>query len=257
MIIYFSTTGNSLTVARNLAKELNDKAFHINEAINLKNIDDDRIGLIFPCYFMDMPIVVQKFVENFDFSRANYIFGILTHGGDPGNSLLTMKTLLESRGLEMAYGNDIKLPVNSRIMYGLTTTDIDKLIGQYKQKLPRLVEDIEKTVINTKNLKKKPFSAMMTKLTSSNFAKSFYRITVDNNTCTQCGICEKLCPVGNIQLKGSGIKVHDHCETSLACMHWCPQVAIGFGKRKVRKDQQYHHPEVKLSDLVLEKKYKY
>ena len=40
-----------------------------------------------------------------------------------------------------------------------------------------------------------------------------------------------------------------HCEQCLACIQWCPQEAIQFGK-KTPHYKRYHHPEVTLQDML-------
>ena len=39
------------------------------------------------------------------------------------------------------------------------------------------------------------------------------------------------------------------CEQCFACLQWCPQEAIQYGKKTV-KYPRYHHPEVTLKDML-------
>lgn len=41
----------------------------------------------------------------------------------------------------------------------------------------------------------------------------------------------------------------NHCEQCLACIQWCPQEALQYGK-KTPAYERYHHPEIKLQDLL-------
>ena len=67
--------------------------------------------------------------------------------------------------------------------------------------------------------------------------------------CNSCGICKTACPCENIELKeGRPVWLH-HCEQCLACIQWCPQEAIQYGK-KTQRYERYRHPEVKLSDML-------
>jgi Pyruvate/2-oxoacid:ferredoxin oxidoreductase delta subunit len=67
--------------------------------------------------------------------------------------------------------------------------------------------------------------------------------------CNTCGICKTVCPCGNIDLKtGRPVWLH-HCEQCLACIQWCPQEAIQFGKKTPRY-KRYHHPEVTLQEMI-------
>jgi MinD superfamily P-loop ATPase len=41
-----------------------------------------------------------------------------------------------------------------------------------------------------------------------------------------------------------------HCEQCFACLHWCPQKAIQYGKRTSGRIP-YHHPDIKMSEMGL------
>ena len=62
-------------------------------------------------------------------------------------------------------------------------------------------------------------------------------------------VCAQICPVVNIKMEnGKPCWLH-HCEHCLACLHWCPQEAIQFGKNtKGRK--RYRHPEITSAELI-------
>jgi MinD superfamily P-loop ATPase len=67
--------------------------------------------------------------------------------------------------------------------------------------------------------------------------------------CNGCGICKTICPCGNIELKADRPAWLNHCEQCLACIQWCPQEAIQFGK-KTQHYKRYHHPEVTLPEMI-------
>jgi MinD superfamily P-loop ATPase len=65
--------------------------------------------------------------------------------------------------------------------------------------------------------------------------------------CNACGICKTICPCGNIELAAGKPAWRHHCEQCMACIQWCPQEAIQFGK-KTPGYKRYRHPEVKLPE---------
>ncbi len=252
MIIYFTGTGNSLTTARILAGSLDDEAFHINEAVDMDPSQEKIIGLVYPCYYNDMPNAVKDFVKKFKFNKTTYIFGILTHGGDPGNSIHTFQALLAEKGLDLSYGNDILMPVNSRIMYGRVTTDIQIRVKNQKKIVKRFTSDVSSRRKNSTGFKKKMVPAIMSNLSNSSLGKRLVMKKVDSDRCIQCGTCVKVCSLKNIKIKKDKVLIGKSCTDCLACMHWCPKAAIGFGRRNVKREQQYHHPNVKLKDIILQ-----
>lgn len=253
MIIYFSGSGNSLSISRGLAELLGDEAVHMNDAMKKGSEPNDLIGLVYPCYYNDMPNAVKDFVKSYSFKNADHIFGIVVHGGDPGNSLFTLQELLKEKGSDLSYGQDVLMPVNSRIMYGRTTTDIDTRVSEEKVTVKRIAIDIMNRKKDVDKVKKRLVATIMSNLSNSGLVKVLMKKKVDNERCINCGICERVCSLNNIKVTENEVMIGDNCTDCLACMHWCPKAAIGFGNRKVRKEQQYHHPDVSLNDMILEK----
>lgn len=66
-IFYFTGTGNSLMVSRDISKGLGDtKLVSIAQAINESEIQitDDCIGFVFPVYNVSFPVIVRDFVKS-------------------------------------------------------------------------------------------------------------------------------------------------------------------------------------------------
>jgi len=77
VIYYFSGTGNSYVVARDMAKELNGVMIPISNVINedIVTPDCDVIGIVFPVYnavVQGMPVMVKKFAEKLENINSKY-----------------------------------------------------------------------------------------------------------------------------------------------------------------------------------------
>lgn len=251
MIIYFSGSGNSLSVAKDLAQALEEKAIHINQALKLNKIEDKRIGFVYPTYGYDMPRAMQKSIKKLSINSEAYVFGVATHGGNPGNCLYTLKSLLGKTGVKLSYGAEIRMPVSSRVAYGGKATDIEELVSKQRETIKGFVKDIKSEASNAEKLKEKRVLSMMANLANKPaLAEWMFKKTVDPDRCVKCGTCVKICPTSNIRLGEKGIEFSDKCTDCLACIHWCPQAAIGIRKRKVKKDQQYHHPDISVQEMI-------
>ena len=92
-IYYFSSTGNSLIVARELAEKLGETVVSsIPKAINQDiDLSADGIGIVFPVYIWGMPAIVSKFLKKFKNINNKYIFAVATFGGFPAGTLLQVK----------------------------------------------------------------------------------------------------------------------------------------------------------------------
>ena len=66
-IYYFSGTGNSLKIAKDLSSFI-DNSQIIRIAYNTLHITSDeksgRIGFVFPVYFRGLPRMMEKFIKN-------------------------------------------------------------------------------------------------------------------------------------------------------------------------------------------------
>ena len=71
-----------------------------------------------------------------------------------------------------------------------------------------------------------------------------------DESCINCGTCEKICPGGNIEMKNEKPSWTHKCEQCFACLQWCPKSAIQFGDN-MKKQLRYHHPKVESTDLIL------
>ncbi|MGZ7136213.1 MAG: hypothetical protein ACXVHY_10080, partial [Methanobacterium sp.] len=65
-IYYFSGTGNSLIVARDIAEKMNGNLISIPSVMDKQSLttDADVIGIVFPVYYVglaNIPLIVQQF----------------------------------------------------------------------------------------------------------------------------------------------------------------------------------------------------
>ena len=68
--------------------------------------------------------------------------------------------------------------------------------------------------------------------------------------CIGCGICTRICPRANYKLTGEGLKCSGICEFCLACVHNCPQKALGLKLPEKNPDARYRHPEISLNQII-------
>jgi len=73
------------------------------------------------------------------------------------------------------------------------------------------------------------------------------------SSCSSCGICEQVCPVNNIKIIEGKPEWQHKCQQCLACINFCPEKSIQIGTKTV-KTGRYHHPEIKLKQIIAQKK---
>jgi len=254
-IYHFSGTGNSLKIARDLAEALDDtNLVPIARATEEQLASNtETVGIVFPVYAWGPPLVVTQFLDRVSIGSDKYVFAVCTCGGQASGALVKVKKQLLVKGITLSSGFVILMPTNY-IVWGEAPPE-EKQQAMFARAKGRIAEIC--TVIKEKKVQEVEMGGLLGRVVLTgliyNFSIGFFanqdkKFTADK-TCNSCGICEKVCQVGNIKMKDGKPEWLHNCEQCLACLHWCPQEAIQVGKNtKGRK--RYHHPEIKANDLM-------
>lgn len=257
LIVYFTSTGNSLKIAQDLAKGLGDtEIIGIPQALKQKNFEADTIGIVTPVYCWGLPGIVRDFVQKTTLT-AKYVYAVTTYGGCPGDTLLQLNTELKKKGQSLQAGFGLQMPGNYTPMYGAQSLETqEKYFNKAQQKLPEIIATIQKK--NPAPIAWGPwFISGILRLTRfynmfishvKNSDKAFF---VQDN-CDGCGICANVCPVNNIQLTNKKPAWQHNCENCLACLQWCPKEAIQYGKITVGR-KRYHNPNITVKNIIAQK----
>lgn len=251
-IYYFTGTGNSLKVAKDIAAELKDtKIIQIcKDNMNINDTNSNKIGIVFPVYFSGMPLLVKDFMKKIKLPKDAYIFTIVTFGRSSDASITQLEKLLNYKGHKLSAAFKIKMPGNYQLMYPPYSAEKQKkAFESEKEKITEIVRSItNKEIVIFSGLKESVMN-MIGGMISSSFkpykkGKNFW---VDKN-CNGCGTCSKLCPANNIKMNDHKPHWQNSCELCLACMQWCPQKSIQYKKATVNIGR-YHHPDIKINEL--------
>ena len=255
-IFYFSGTGNSLMLAKDLKLHLGEETEIINMAAQdagMTAVNYEKVGFVFPVYFGDVPPIVIQFVNKLDMSKTSYVFAVTNYGGMVVNTMHTMAALIAGKGKKLNYSAEIAQPGNYLVMYGANPEDRQKkVLAEGKTKTAAIALAIQNGIENS--VRKISFfekcmgwfmhAVMLKKITTydTNF-------TI-NEACIDCGVCEKVCPRNNIDNTNGKRSWKGNCEQCMACIQWCPKEAIQY-KKVTQKRKRYHNPEVQAKDLYL------
>jgi MinD superfamily P-loop ATPase len=108
--------------------------------------------------------------------------------------------------------------------------------------------------INSIKMKRSNHISKLTKIfefVNKEFIKKVSSMDKDynvNNNCTGCAICEKVCPVKNIEIINSKTEYKHHCENCTACIQFCPQKAINY-KDATQNRRRYTNPDINYMEL--------
>jgi Pyruvate/2-oxoacid:ferredoxin oxidoreductase delta subunit/flavodoxin len=286
-LYYFTGTGNSLAVARDIAAKTNGRLVSIPSVMNNETIlpDTDALGIIFPVYHGGLPLILTRFLDKIKKLAGKYIFGVSTYGDHPGLAIHYLQKLVQQRGGQLAAGFAVNMPYNyitppSGLKNFLSSFTLREIPDETRQALftseKEKIEIISAFVNARKVGTYETDSAMITNLVDAlNLRETFGKSTwlkiagvtektnlsflesrqlmdhafhVDDK-CSGCGICSQICPASNIKMVDGQPEWLRRCEQCFACLQWCPQEALQFGINTSGK-KRYHHPEVKLAELL-------
>ncbi len=254
-IYYFSATGNSLAVARDLASSIGEaELIPITKALKSgAALQHDCIGIVFPVYMFGLPLVVCEFLREIKFPKEAYIFAVGTFGGLPGRPFALARQILKLRGINLASAFGVRMPGNYTPLYGAISQEEQKQMFMKEAEEIRYIAGAVREK-KTKVYENKPLIlnfllyALLYRLGSSRIHKECSNFWVTGQ-CTECGLCSKVCPVVNIKLQDGKPVWLDHCEHCMACLQWCPVEAIQY-KKSTEGRKRYHHPEIKAEDIM-------
>ncbi len=253
-LFYFSGTGNSLKVTRDLAAQLGDTSIiSIPKAINSDIlINTDVVGVIYPVYMFGMPLIVNRFLQKLKNAEGKYLFAIATCGGMAANALGKTSRELKRQGLKLSAGFIVRMPGNYTPLYEAIPENKQKAMFEEERVRIKDISEIihQKQICPPEHqvpLLSWLFSGIY-KLGSPRIPSSDKNFWADQN-CNNCGMCVKVCPVGNIELiEGKPGWLH-HCEQCFGCLQWCPQKAIQYKKSTVGR-KRYQHPDINVEDII-------
>ena len=249
-ILYFTSTGNSLYVAKRIGGEL--LSIPQLEKDREYNVFADAVGIVVPIYGFDVPRLVRAYLNRVNI-RAPYVFAIMTYGDWPMAATVQMAKLLKKRDIPLHYTNEIDMVDNYLPGYEVAKQLEKKQEPTIEAAIDRVVEDINnrKRALLHKGMAAKAISAGLSAAVRSGLGKrvmnsSAKKFRVQEH-CNGCGICQKVCPMGNILVEGRPMYL-DKCEFCLACTHLCPQNAIGLKGEK--SAARFRNPHVSLAEII-------
>ncbi len=238
-VIYYSGTGNSLAVSREIASKLDGgKVEPIDASRNCDKETIDTLGIVFPIHSLGLPQKVMTCINAMDLSNVKYIYSIATMGGSYGVAFLQLKELLAKKGVKLSASFAISSLSNSNLFIKIPGVEPMPELDEQSKIWENVVKQISIIVDHIKkrdeiHVKDLSFGLkIISKMASNSFIKNLPKFDKQfyAKECKNCGLCSDSCPERNIEINTSGPVWLSNCNGCLRCFNICPENRIRYGK---------------------------
>ena len=253
LVFYFTATGNSLFIAR----QLSDNPLSIPQELKKTNLvyEADEIGFVFPDFASSAPLIVRDFVSKAKF-KAPYIFSVITFGNASANVCEWWNRFASEKGVSNNYVKSILMVDNYLPVFDMNEQmRIDKHVDENLAAIlndisthKQAVEKADMGFFNEEGLEQ---------LRASHFPMTAQQLLeLKPGRGVECMTCERVCPHKNFRLGSDGLEFGGSCEYCLACVHACPQKALTLKSRmqgwpgERNAEARYRNPNVSLNDII-------
>ena len=241
-IFYFSSTGNSLYIAKKIKERLQGDIIYIPNYKEDETQKFDRIIIVSPIYSFGLPVQTYDLFSKLPQNVKTYV--VLNYGGMAGGACSMALELAEKYNLNIRGIYKIKMPENYTLFIPPPNLYNKMSLNSAEKKTERVIKAIDRDVLHLPKNRVKSH-----KLYYSN-KPNWYLIAKDfsvTDDCTACGKCVQICPSKNIVLNKGEVQFKDKCTACLGCYHRCPQKAIIYKGRK--KKHRYINPYINENDI--------
>ena len=255
MIICFSGTGNTLAAARELAAALGDdcmvrlegRLLDEPEKFDLATLaapqHPSRIIWAFPTYSWGIPPKVVELMRRIsdagNLGAKAFHHMLTTCGDDMGRTDRQWRRLIRARGWKPEGAYAVRMPNTYTFMKGFDV-DSRETASEKIGKMPAEVSAIAADILAREGGRQgadRLIPGAWPRVKSAVIYPYFKKFCMSpahfrsTGGCTGCGICAKVCPMGNISIGKGGAPIWgSNCAFCLRCYHSCPRNAVAYGK---------------------------
>lgn len=240
--IYFSGTGNTKFCVDKFLKEYDcsKNSFSIEDSEALERIkNDNEIVMGYPVQYSNIPKILRDYIVNNRYVwKGKNIFIIATMGLFSGDGAGILARLLKNYGAVIVGGLHLKMPDSI-----CDERALKRSFERNKRIVVKATEKICKCVDNIKNGKPPQEGLGVVYHLAGLFGQRLYflgrtqkytdRLKINSLKCIGCGLCERLCPMGNIAVKNGIAVSSDKCTMCYRCISKCPEQVITLLGKKV------------------------
>lgn len=235
-IFYFSSTGNSLYIAKKIQEALGGKIFYI-PTYSGHGDEFDQIILVTPIYSFGLPIPTLNFLTRLN--KKTELITIQNYGGMIGGADRLLYEYALKNHLNIRSLFTMKMPENYTLIMSPPAFYKNAILKNADKHIAKIVLSIKNQ--NDHIPKRKKTKEKTYQKNKANWHLIGQRFSISSH-CIQCGKCISICPAQNITFVNGKIKFADRCIACLSCFHRCPQKAILYQNKNNKK--RYINPYI-------------
>ncbi len=248
---WFSGTGNTLRIVREMAGVFEGNGYHVNLLPMSRNKPTEYrpgnlLGLAFPVAEQGTYLGVWNFIENLPDGGGTPVFMVDTMMLYSGGVKGPVGKILRKKNFLLRGAREIRMPNN--FFKRRNNPRKDHLI--LEKGLAAASEYAEAIIAERSRWRDIPFySAWMASFSRKqktwDYLLKKFPLKVDKELCTGCSLCERLCSAGSISMSDGLPEFESGCWYCMRCFSLCPSRAIGYGSSK-----NLPYAAVKASELI-------
>lgn len=241
IIICFSQTGHTQKVSEEIQKGIESTGGQCSiiplSEVSIKDLANyDLIGLGTPVFYFQPPFHVTEFISGLPSQQGSPWFIFCIHGSVMGMTLKILAEHLEQKGARVIGSHhtyaDGTIPFYP---YPTVTTghpddqDLDKAkgFGERIMSIYQKVTDGNDNAIEAIPEITDEWTIEEAKMLNKDFLNNVMpKLSINGDSCSQCGDCEESCPVEGIDISTEPPRIQDPCIFCWNCAKICPNCAI-------------------------------
>lgn len=268
-IYYFSGTGNSLYVAKELQKRIPEtELMPIVSLLDRNTIKTsaETVGIVFPIHLAMAPDPVIKFLKKLDLKSAEYIFAVATRAGSQHRAFRDLKKVLGKKGMDLNAYFTLNMASNDPKFKGWNPVTAEEL-ADLELDVQNNMEYVQNIVLNKDENHEMDTHFTVSMPVFSVFSivlpilNRFYNVEFySDSKCAGCGTCEKVCLSGKIKMMDGKPVWQENVNSFFchACLNYCPEQAVQiksnrFLKSCTEENGRYFHPYATADDIAGQK----
>ena len=248
LICYYSGSGNTKLACEAILAKTTVIDFELFDIVRdgVPGFDEYHlVGFAAWADFLNPPQRMKTFLESLPRQSHVPAFVFNTFGSFSAKTQATLDRWVRARGFHVVAGHSLHTPENYPPMInrglGFKDSPNEKELAAFEAFVVRL-DGLAKLLAagEIAPAHRIGLSRFMPAFARTHSRRSMGEKFVDEDACTECGVCRDRCPYGAIELTPKPMFDQAKCYGCWACYHHCPTQAI-FTK-KIRGVAQYARP---------------